>query len=489
MTDFNYLTITKLEQLIATIIDLKLDVDIDKITNAYKYSEIKHKDQLRNNGDLAISHALTVANYIAQLRLDETSIIVALAHDVVEKCGTNIDEIDHTFGTTVAFIIDGLNNIRKFSKNINGTQSDSEVLKQLIFNSTEDVRILIVRIAEKIHNLLTLTDFTSEQAIKAAERALLIYAPLSEYLNLSGFQKTLEDKAFEILYPKEYRFINDAVEEVYQDQKDIINQFQNQLSTIFSQYNISNLQINSRRKGKYSIYRKIKKKYMDKYGGLNHESFSRVLDIFASRVLVNSVEECYMVLGLIQSNFEMIQEDFADYIADPKENGYRSIHTIVRYLGKTFEVQIKTHEMHEINEYGSASHIAYKSKGSINTADMTWTKDLVKWQGSSEKEIYKLKAFSNSIFVFTPKGLVIRLEKGSTPIDFAFRIHTEIGKRYTGSKVNGKMVNMSAVLNTGDVVEILTQKKPNVSIDWVNIAKMNSTKNKIRRSINLLKTD
>ncbi|RMD76964.1 bifunctional (p)ppGpp synthetase/guanosine-3',5'-bis(diphosphate) 3'-pyrophosphohydrolase [Candidatus Dojkabacteria bacterium] len=489
-SNFSTKTIHSFEELINTIhASMKLEEDsISRIHSAYEYAKKKHFGQLRKNGDEFISHVLTVANYIAQLKLDEISVISALLHDTVEKSDASIDEIDKVFGTSVAYIVDGLDDIRRFSRNITGEDSNREEFKKLIFNSTEDVRILIIRMAEKLHNLCTITEKDSDESINAAKRALNIYAPLCEYLNLSSFQRELEDRSFEIVCPKEYQFIKSAVQKYLYDQQSLIDEFKERLLGIFSNYSaLKNLTLTSRKKGLYSIFKKIKKKYADKYGGINEESFSKVLDIYAARVLVNTVEECYMVLGLIQSSFEVVQEEFSDYIVDPKDNGYRSIHVIVKFKGFTFEIQIRTYEMHEYNEYGPASHIAYKAGGSTKVLDMTWTKDLVKWQGSEQKEVYKIKAFSNSIFVFTPKGLVVRLEKGSTPIDFAFRIHTEIGKCYKGAKVNGKLVSMSTVLQTGDVVEILTQNKPNLSLDWINIAKMNSTKSKIRRCLGIYK--
>lgn len=486
MSVFDFGTIQVFDELVNTIQRLKISHDLELIRQAYIFAEDKHKDQVRQNGQRAITHVLTVANYIAQLKLDSVSIVAAILHDVPEKCDVEIDEIDRLFGTEVAFIVDGINNVRKFSKNISGENSDREALKNLIFNATEDIRILIIRIAEKLHNLKTLTDKTSDLAKKAASRALLIYAPISEYLGLSAIQRELEDLSFGVLYPEEYDFIIKKINEYFDNTKGTIEKFEIEFGELLTNYKVEHT-FYSRKKGAYSAYKKIKNKYVDRFGGFNDKSFSKLMDVYAARVIVNTVEECYMVLGLIQSNYEVVQEEFKDYIVDPKPNGYRSIHCILKYQFVTFEIQIRTKEMHEFNEFGPASHIAYKLNDSGKAKDLTWTKDLVKWKDNTDKEIFKLKAFSNSIFVFTPKGLVIRLEKDSTPIDFAFRVHTQIGTNYKGAIVNGKIVNMQYKLQTGDVVEVLTQSKPNVSLDWVKIAKMNYTKNRIKRAISNLK--
>lgn len=483
MSNFNFETIQSFNELLTTLQSQSLSHDLELIQKAYKYAEEKHKDQVRQNGQKAITHVLTVANYIAELKLDTISIVAAILHDIPEKCRVDIDEIDQLFGTEVAFIVDGINSVRRFSKNISGENGDREALKNLIFNSTEDIRILIIRIAEKLHNLKTLTEKQSSEAKKAASRALLIYAPLSEYLGLSSIQRELEDLSLEIQYPQEYSFITKKINEYFDDTKGLIEKFENEFGRLLKNYNVGLINLYTRKKGVYSAYRKLKNKYAEQFGGFNDQSFSKLMDVYAARVIVSTVEECYMALGLLQSNYEIIQAEFVDYIADPKPNGYRSIHCLFKYNYVTFEVQIRTQEMHDYNEFGPASHIAYKLNDPSKASELTWTKDLIKWKGSTNKEIYKLKAFSNSIFVFTPKGLVIRLEKDSTPIDFAFRVHTQIGKNYKGAIVNGKIVNMQYKLQTGDVVEVLTQNKPNVSLDWVKIAKMSYTKNRIKRAI------
>lgn len=457
--------------------------DVGKIKEAFDFASKVHHGQKRLSGEEYICHPLTVAKYIAMMNLDQISIISALIHDVIQQGNISIDEIDAKFGTDVAFIVDGLSTMRKFSQQTSEARSEVADLKTLIFNATEDIRVVLIRIAEKVHNIQDVSALSVEQKNESANKALKIYAPLAEYLGLGVFQRELEDKAFEILDPANYQFISSHIESFLTQQQDVTDSFEKEFSELLRKYNVSDFTFQIRKKGVYSAFKKLKRKYL-KPGEtqITTESFNRLLDIFASRVIVNTIEDCYIVLSVIQSNYETLQEEFADYIANPKENGYKSIHNIIKYKGITLEVQIKTKEMHEFNEFGPASHISYKMGKTKGNTSVTWTKDLVKWQDSGvSKEDFKIKAFAESIFVFTPKFLVIRLDKGSTPIDFAFRIHTDVGYKYAGAKVNGKMVSMDHVLQTGDIVEIITISKENVTMDWLKFAKMNETKSRIRR--------
>lgn len=458
--------------------------DLGKIKDAFDFASKVHSGKKRLSGHDYICHPLTVAKYVAMLNLDNVSIISALIHDVIQQGNVSIDEIDSKFGTDVAFIVDGLSAMRKFSQQSSQASNEVNDLKTLIFNATEDIRVVLIRIAEKVHNIQDASALPEDLRIESANKALKIYAPLAEYLGLGVFQRELEDKAFSILEPKQYEFISNHIETFLVQQQNVTTSFEDEFTSLLKKYKIKNSEFQIRRKGVYSAYKKIKRKYLEPgETEITPKSFERLLDIFASRVIVDTVEDCYVVLSVIQSNFESLQEEFVDYIASPKESGYKSIHLIIKYKGITLEIQIKTREMHEFNEFGPASHIAYKMGKTKGDNSVTWTKDLVKWQDSGEinKEDFKVKAFSESIFVFTPKFLVIRLDKGSTPIDFAFRIHTDVGYKYAGAKVNGKMVSMGHELQTGDIVEILTMSKSNVTMDWLKFAKMTETKSRIRR--------
>lgn len=487
MTNFNTSEIKNLSELIEILNSSKLEYNIPEIEEAYNFAAEVHKDQKRESGKPMIVHLLTVAAYIARLNLDTTSIVAALLHDSIEKGNADLNVIDNKFGTEVAFIVEGLTHVKSVSKKFDDEEVSIENFKNLIFNVAEDIRIIIIRLAEKLHNLISVNDLDPELRKKAANKALKIYGPLAEYLGLGYFQRALEDIAFKILEPNEYNFIEGLINDFFKSQKNLIEEFENEIKELLDKYKVSYLAIEGRKKGVYSTYKKIKKKFLNPGEKIDEKSFSKLKDVFAARIILNNVEDCYLVLGLINSKWEFDEEDFDDYITKPKENGYRSIQTIVKYKNAFFEVQIRTKEMHDYNEFGPASHIAYKMFGSqkTNGKSLTWTRDLVKWKDSKTltKEDFKIKIFADSIFVFTPKSLLIKLNKDGTPLDFAFRIHSGVGSHYNGALVNGKMVSMDYKLKTGDIVEILTTKKRTVNPSWLKIGTSSNTKTKIRKEL------
>ncbi len=492
MDNFSLTSITTFDELLDLINKSNITYDLDLIRKTYDFIVKVHGDQCRVTGETYITHLLTVAKYIVNLRIDTVSIVAALLHDCADKATVSIDEIDKEFGTEVAFIVNGLGQVRDFSKKVSDEKKDIENFKNLIFNAAEDIRIIIVRLCEKLHNLQSIDLMDETTRNKAATKGLNIYGPLAEYLGLSLIQRHIEEISFKVLYPKEYNLINDYLSKV---NNNIIETLEEDIQDLTKQYNFTIKNISSRNKGHYSIYRKLRRKtrHLGIDDFVKDEFIDELIhDIVAVRVVVNTVEECYMILGLIHSKWEYIQEEFDDYIIKPKDNGYRSLQTIIKYKGSYIEVQIRTEEMHEYNEFGPASHIAYKLKGSKSAGNtLTWTKDLVKWKDNDQlsKDDFKVKAFSQSIFVFTPKGLVISLPKDSSPIDFAFRVHTSIGYHYAGALVNGKMVSMDYKLQTGDVVEIHTQKNVTANQGWMKYAKSNATKSRIRRIMKREKDD
>lgn len=490
MNSFNVAECRSFSDLLDKITTLELKVDKEIISEAYTFAEEAHKDRSRENGDKWIIHSLSVASYLAELRLDTVSIVAGLLHDTVEKENVSIDLIDSKFGTDVAFILDGLTKIRNFSKHVENTQVDED-FNELIFQSAEDIRIIMIRLCEKLHNLVSLENLDISTQESAARKSLYVYAPLAEFLGLGALQRELQDRSFYILYPEISRVIQNYISEFYDATGELINEFEEDFKKLVSKYEINFVDLQARQKGIYSAYKKLKRKDLvrDKSAEIVAENLENVKDLYAARIIVNTIEECYIILGLIHSNFETLHDEFVDYIANPKENGYRSIHILFKYKNVILEVQIRTAEMHEYNEYGPASHIAYKLGNTKGVGDnLTWTKDLAKWKDSSQgvsKEDFKVQILKNSIFCFTPKGLVISLPKGSTPIDFAFRVHTALGSRYGGAVVNKKMVAMSHVLETGDVVEIKTTKNINVRLDWLKYSKSRSNRSRIRRLIKL----
>jgi GTP pyrophosphokinase len=487
MKEFNIKTVTSFNQLIGILNENDIEYDLELIKSAYEFANKIHTGQTRKSGEEVIHHCLTVASYVAQLRLDTTSICAALLHDSIEKGDAGENQLDELFGTDVAFIVSGLNQIREYSKKFDQDQEQNEFVN-LIFNSSEDVRIVIIRIAEKLNNLYTIDALDEAKQFSSARKGLYMYAPLAEYLGLGAMQKYIEDLSFKVLHPSEYKEIVNKFNEYYESTRNIVEEFENELNELLIEYSIKDYEIQTREKGIYSAYKKLKTKYKFDERQLSiTEAIERNLkDIYAARVIVDTVEQCYIVLGLIQSNFETLPDEFSDYIANPKENGYKSIHVLFRYKESIFEVQIRNEQMHEFNEYGPASHIAYKfSQGSEPSENFTWTKDLVVWKDKEDKnsEDFRIKAFQNSIFCFTPKGLVIGLPKGASPLDFAYKVHTDVGDRYKGALVDNKMVSMAYELRTGNIVEIITGKNINVSSDWLKYTKSTSTRSRIRKRL------
>ncbi|MEO6729385.1 MAG: HD domain-containing protein [Candidatus Dojkabacteria bacterium] len=488
MNEFNFSEIESFEELLNLLNNSGDEYNTELINHAYEFAKKYHSNTLRQSGKPTLTHILTVAAYIARLKLDTTSVVAALLHDVIERSDATIEEINKEFGIEVAFIVDGLSNIRKLSHQVTGEGiEDLENFKKLIFNASEDIRIVIIRIAEKLHNLISSENVPTDILQTAAKKGMKIYAPLCEHLGLGIFQRKMEETAFAILNPKEYQIISDQIENYFANKGDLIENFQLQLNKLLKEYNLKHDPIQTRRKSIYSAYLKIKRKgYLDG-SELTPDMVGKLYDIYAARLIVESVEDCYVALGLLQTHFNIIQEEFIDYISNPKPNGYKSIHMIINFMNASLEVQIRTKEMHEYSEFGPACHLIYKHKANKNKGEaLIQNKDLVKWQNdkSTNNDFYRIKLFADSVFIFTPKGLVIRLDKGSTPLDFAFRIHTSVGYCYAGAKVNGKMVNMNYKLDTGDIVEVITQKKENVSLDWIKSAYMNSTKARIRKRFN-----
>ncbi len=476
--------ISSIDELLAEAKSSPFKYDLNRIKAAYEFASAYHGTQERKSGQPFIIHPLTVAAYMVRLGLDTTSVEAALLHDTVEDTNTNLEEIDRKFGTEVAFIVDGLTNMKLYTAQFPDHNEGVENFRKLILKSTEDIRIILIRLADKLHNLQTVHFLKPEKQINFAKKVKLIYAPLAEYMGLGYFQSLLENKAFEILEPETSQVINSSINNVREKSEPLFRDLQAEIAELLAKYNISNYEMTGRAKGTYSAYKKIKHKYLQPGENVTPEAISQLHDILGIRIITDTVESCYLILGLIHSRWKYEFEEFDDYVTTPKPNGYRSIHTVIDYEGQPVEIQIRTAEMHAYNEFGPASHIAYKLRGSAQAdTSYTWTKDLVEWQNKevTGQSNYKIQAFSESIFVFTPKGKVVQLDKNSGPLDFAFQIHTDLGAHYLGAKVNNKMVAMSHKLETGDIVEIVVSNRDNINRDWLKYAEMTSTKARIRK--------
>lgn len=483
ITMFNLQEVHTIEELLSELKASKIDHDLDKVQQAFDYAEKVHVGELRKNGDPRSYHLLTTAAYLARLNLDTTSVICGLLHEVLEKDKSKLAEIDNKFGTEVAFIIDGLTNVKYQSEAFDTHNEDPANFRHLMMNSVDDIRVLLVRLANKLHNVQTLDVLAPDRKRNQANKILLIYAPLCEYLGLGQFQSIFETLAFKALQPEEYQLISNHIEKLGKDLREQLDSLTTQISDFSAKYHLQIHNISSRTKNVYSAYRKIKQKYMQPGEQLTEKHLHKIKDLLGIRVIVNTIEECYVLLGLIHENWEYYPEEFDDYIIKPKISGYKSIHTVINFEDAPVEIQIRTAEMHEYNEFGPASHIAYKLQSqSKQKTDHTWTKDLLKWkQGKLTKEDFQIKAFAESIFVFTPKGKIIKLDKGANLLDFAFHIHTELAACYTGAKVNGTMRAMNWELKTGDIVEVLHGKQWTINPQWLQIATMNVTRMYVRK--------
>lgn len=487
---FDSTPVTTFAQLSKTVAKSKIHHDLALIERAYQFAEQQHQGQLRKSGEPFIIHPLTVAAFVVRLELDTVSVAAALLHDVLEDGTVDLDTLDKEFGTEIAYIVDGLTNIKKQATQFAEQDESVQELQHLIIKAAGDVRVLIIRMADKLHNALTMKYLSEGAQQRFAKSLHNIFAPLADYLGLGYFKKELDDIAFSVLQPKEYQLVKQQFETTRANREQEILEMQQELKKMLKKYSIADAKIYGRAKGLHSSYRKLKKymlrrKITDTTEAIN---INQLFDTVALSIITESVEQCYIVLGLINSKWDQVPDEFDDYIARPKDNGYSAIHIAVLVNEKPVEIQIKTQQMHDHNEFGPASHIAYKLTGGSNKTGLnfSWVRSLVRWQDADhlQAEDYKVNTFANSIFVFTPKGLVKRLDVDATPLDFAFSVHTELGVQYAGAKANDKMVDMKTKLRTGDIVEILTNKKQKYAkADWLKCANMSSTRARIRKSL------
>ncbi len=456
--------------------------DKELIRQAYDFMDEAHKGQTRFSGKPYISHSAWIAKVMAQLNVGQEAVVAALLHDCVEDTKVEIDDIAKEFGDEVALLVSGLTEVRTKTKGLQINQTNIEIFRKFFFSSVNDVRVLIIRLVNKLHNTMTIEYLPKDRQKIYAQNIMRIYGPLAEYVGLHYFKKLIEDKAFQILYEDESRQIKEIFEERSKDEIKALNLVKNELERILKINNINNTTVEGRIKSLYSTYLKIKRK------GENYQVKDRV----AIRVLTDNLVDCYTILGLLHAKYEYLPEEFVDYISTPKPNGYRSIQTTINWKDRmVVEIQIKTKEMHEFNEFGPASHIAYKmGKETLEESGrgMEWVKDLVKWQkGDNNVNNYRIKVLTNYVYVFTPRGDTIQLPAGSVALDFAYKIHTSIGDRCKGIKINGKMGKINDELKTGDLVEVLLSKRINVNKNWLNMVKTQWAREHIRKMVKLTK--
>jgi len=462
------------------ILSYSPSADLSIIRKAYEFAKEAHSGQHRISGELFIFHPLEVAKILADLELDLPTIAAGLLHDVVEDTPYTIEDIESNFGPEVALLVDGVTKLGKLEFKTKEEQQ-AENLRKMFFAMAKDIRIILIKLADRLHNMRTLKSLPKEKQLAKAKETLDIFAPLAHRLGISKVKWELEDIAFRYLEPEHYYELVEKVAKKRQERENHINEMIAILKERLTSAGIS-AEIQGRPKHFYSIYKKMKEQ---------NKTFEQIYDLTAVRVIVNTVKDCYGALGVVHTLWKPIPGRFKDYIAMPKPNMYQSLHTtVIDSSGDPLEIQIRTYEMHKTAEYGIAAHWRYK-EGAKNNSDfeqkLSWLREILDWQrdlrdAKDFMETLKIDLFTDEVYVFTPKGDVIDLPKGSCPIDFAYRIHTDIGNRCIGAKVNGKMVPLDYELVNGDIIEIITSSHSNgPSRDWLNIVKSPQAKNKIRQ--------
>jgi GTP pyrophosphokinase len=446
------------------------------IEKAYKFAEKAHYGQKRLSGEDYIVHPLNVAYFLAKLGLDPVTISAGMLHDVLEDTYVNTKDLEKEFGKDITFLVEGVTKLRKIDKIANKENSTNkehlESLKKMFFAMAEDIRVILIKLADKYHNMETLSFMPKNDQKRIALETLEIYAPIAARLGMGNLKGQLEDLAFPYVYPEEYSWLLRKVKEKYADHLDYTEKIKTIIKKRLQEENIPVIDLHSRAKHYYSLYQKLKKKDMD---------LEKIHDLVAVRIIVPDIKYCYEALGVIHKYYKPFPGLIKDYIALPKPNGYQSLHTtIFCEKGRLVEIQIRTEEMHDYAENGIAAHWAYsesgkKSSTKINNKEIEWVTELKKilkeFQTGESLTNIKIDFFKNRIFTFTPKGDVKDLPEGATPLDFAYAIHTELGHTTRGAKVNGKIVPLDYELKNGDVVEIIKGKEKKPSFDWLKIVK------------------
>ena len=467
-----------IEPLFNKVTDYLAEDKLDLILDAYEFAKDCHSGQFRKSGHPYITHPLETAMIVADLQLDETSVAAALLHDVPENCGIPLSEIKSRFGEEVKKIVDGTTRLDKISSQIQDTELENivesetqvENLRRMFVATAEDIRVVLIKLADRLHNMRTLKALDREKQQRIAQETMEIYAPLAHRLGIYQLRWELEDLAFRYLHPDKYREIARRIAARRATRERYVTQVSEILKEDLEKAGIK-AEVTGRPKSIYSVYMKI-----ERYSAQGKE-FSDIQDLFALRVLVDTVPDCYSALGVVHNLWHPLPDQFDDFIANPKENMYQGLHSTVMGLNaRPLEIQIRTHRMHRIAEYGVAAHWKYKegTKKDIEFDEkMTWLRQLMEWQrelsGPAFLESIKTDIFQQQVFVYTPRGEIKELPTGATPLDFAYRIHTDIGHRCIGAKVNGRMVSLDYKLKNGDTVEIMATKADRgPSLDWLN---------------------
>ncbi|MDO8682613.1 MAG: bifunctional (p)ppGpp synthetase/guanosine-3',5'-bis(diphosphate) 3'-pyrophosphohydrolase [Armatimonadota bacterium] len=489
---------SRIDEIIEQVKGYNPQADVELIRKAYAFAEKAHEGQTRLSGDPYITHPLEAARVLADLEMDSTSIAAGLLHDVVEDAHVTVDDVKEQFGVEIARLVDGVTKLKlaDFDIGVGNTGVDkaaeapkkrhaelkrsAENLRKIFLAMARDLRVMVIKLADRLHNMMTLSALPPERQRKVASETLQIFAPLAHRLGIWKIKWQLEDLAFKYLEPEAYETVAEKVARTRSEREEDLKEAVNQIKARLAQDGME-AHIQARPKHLYSIYQKMLKEGID---------FQEIYDLSALRIIVNTVADCYYILGIVHDQWMPIPDRFTDHIAKSKSNMYQSLHTkVVGPRGEPLEIQIRTWEMHRMAEFGIAAHWQYKEGGRPGDEferKLSWLRQqLFDWQADTEEPNEFLRSvindlFTDQVFVFTPKGEVIDLPAGSTPVDFAYRIHSDVGNHCVGAKVNGKIVPLTHKFNNGDIVEIISRSNSQPSLDWLNFVKTSHAKNRIK---------
>jgi GTP diphosphokinase / guanosine-3',5'-bis(diphosphate) 3'-diphosphatase len=457
--------------------------DIELLRRSYEFAAEQHRTQLRKSGDPYLSHPLEVAHILADMKLDITTLCAALLHDVVEDTRISSARIVERFGPDIARLVEGVTKISRLDL-LAPEARQAENVRKMLLAMVNDVRVVVVKLADRLHNMRTLGFLSSEKQQRIARETLDIYAPIAHRLGMGLIRGELEDLAFSYLEPEAYQELQKTVVSKRKEFEEFLAGLQTTIRARLEENGISS-EVDGRIKRLYSIHQKSLRQ---------HRTIDQIYDLLAVRIITDTIRNCYAALGVIHQVWRPVPGRFKDYIAMPRPNLYQSLHTTVIHAGQTFEVQIRTHEMHRIAEQGVAAHWRYKDGADVSDADdqrILWMRQLIEWvkemqEPSEFMSTLKVDLYPEEVYAFTPKGKVLALPRGATPVDFAYAVHTEVGNQCIGAKVNGQIVPLRHRLSNGDVVEILTQKGHVPSRDWLNFVRTSRARSKVRHHINFI---
>lgn len=471
----------RFEDILDQVESYKPGFDQGLLERAYVFSAASHKDQMRRSGEPYLIHPLNVAFILSQMRLDEATIAVGLLHDVLEDTLTTKDHLQELFGEEVAEVVDGVTKISRFAY-VSREEQQAETFRKMILASVSDVRVILVKLADRLHNMRTLDHMPEERRKQISKETLEIYAPIANRLGIGRVKVELEDLAFRYTHPREYEELDQSVRQKMTVSADIVERIRGTIATVIAENGVEG-EVTGRMKSMYSIWSKLRRQGID---------IGQLYDYLAFRIVTPSVKDCYAALGFIHQAWRPVPGRIKDYIAMPKPNLYQSLHTtVVAELGQPFEVQIRTREMDLVAEQGIAAHWKYKEgkAGGGDESSLQWLRQLVEWQQEvNDPRVFmqslKVDLYPDEVYTFTPKGDVFAFPRGATPLDFAYQIHTDVGHRCVGARVNGKLVPLRTSLRNGDIVEILTGPNQSPNREWLGMVVTSRARHKIRHWLN-----